>query len=115
MTSKEDRRFVVLPGGQLHGQIKVPGDKSISHRAIMFGALAEGETTIRGFLHGEDTLATLRAFQQMGVSIENGKPELILEHPEIQTGEPARSEYNNDPYKIYITNHEIQHFKEGKF
>lgn len=71
MTSKEDRRFVVLPGGQLHGQIKVPGDKSISHRAIMLGALAEGETIIQGFLHGEDTLATLRAFQQMGVSIEN--------------------------------------------
>jgi len=49
----------------------VPGDKSISHRALMLGAIAEGETTITGFLQGEDTLATAKVFQQMGVEIEN--------------------------------------------
>ena len=72
MTSKQQVRFSVLPGGALVGTIKVPGDKSISHRAIMLGALADGETTVQGFLQGEDTLATLHAFQQMGVKIEQG-------------------------------------------
>ncbi|MCC6134217.1 MAG: 3-phosphoshikimate 1-carboxyvinyltransferase [Candidatus Contendobacter sp.] len=61
--------FLVAPGGALHGQWRVPGDKSISHRAIMFGALAEGITTITGFLDGEDCLATINAFRAMGVVI----------------------------------------------
>jgi 3-phosphoshikimate 1-carboxyvinyltransferase len=58
------------------GDIRVPGDKSISHRSIMFGALAEGTTHISGFLEGQDALATLNAFRAMGVDIEgpsNGK------------------------------------------
>ena len=54
----------------LNGSIKVPGDKSISHRSIMLGSIANGVTNISGFLEGEDSLATLRAFQQMGVQIE---------------------------------------------
>jgi len=54
----------------LSGELRVPGDKSVSHRAVMFAALAEGRTRIRGFLEGEDTLATARAFTQMGVRIE---------------------------------------------
>lgn len=62
--------FTVEPGGALHGRLRVPGDKSISHRAIMLGALAKGTTTISGFLEGEDCLATLRAFRAMGVRIE---------------------------------------------
>jgi len=60
----------------LKGSIRVPGDKSISHRSIMFGSLAEGTSHISGFLEGEDSLNTLRAFQAMGVDIEgpsNGK------------------------------------------
>ena len=63
--------FEVSPGGRLSGRIQVPGDKSISHRAIMLGALAEGATEVDGFLEGEDTLATLAAFQAMGVGIEH--------------------------------------------
>ncbi len=63
-------RFHVRPGGRLTGCIRVPGDKSISHRSIMLGALAEGMTPISGFLEGEDSLATLEAFRQMGVRIE---------------------------------------------
>jgi len=63
--------FKVKPGGVISGRITVPGDKSISHRALMLGAIAEGETTIKGFLQGEDTLATANVFQQMGVEIEN--------------------------------------------
>lgn len=62
--------FVVNPGGNLQGVLRVPGDKSISHRAIMLGAIAEGLTRVNGFLEGEDTLATLAAFKALGVSIE---------------------------------------------
>ena len=63
-------RFIVQPGGSLSGNLRVPGDKSISHRSIMLGALAEGVTEIDGFLEGEDALATLHAFRDMGVVIE---------------------------------------------
>ena len=54
----------------LKGQFRVPGDKSISHRAIMLGSLAEGVTQVSGFLEAEDALATLKTFQLMGVDIE---------------------------------------------
>ncbi|MEP5232738.1 MAG: bifunctional prephenate dehydrogenase/3-phosphoshikimate 1-carboxyvinyltransferase [Alloalcanivorax sp.] len=62
--------FVVTPGGQLQGRLRVPGDKSMSHRSIMLGSLAEGVTQVEGFLEGEDALATLQAFRDMGVVIE---------------------------------------------
>jgi 3-phosphoshikimate 1-carboxyvinyltransferase len=70
MTDKNTTRFRVAPGGNLAGRLRVPGDKSISHRSIMLGSLAEGVTEITGFLEGEDSLATLAAFQSMGVVIE---------------------------------------------
>lgn len=54
----------------LVGEIEVPGDKSISHRAVMLGSIAEGDTTITGFLEGEDNLSTIEAFQSMGVAFE---------------------------------------------
>ncbi len=63
-------RYRVSPGGGVTGRIRVPGDKSISHRAIMLGALAEGVTEVKGFLEGEDSLATLQAFREMGVAVE---------------------------------------------
>lgn len=69
-------QFIIQPGGSLSGSVRVPGDKSISHRSIMFGSLAEGETRVSGFLEGEDSLNTLRAFRAMGVEIdgpENGQ------------------------------------------
>jgi 3-phosphoshikimate 1-carboxyvinyltransferase len=62
--------FTVQPGGTLTGRVRVPGDKSISHRSIMLGAIAEGVTEIEGFLEGEDSLATLKAFRAMGVQID---------------------------------------------
>lgn len=65
-----DLTFTIEPGGALRGRLRVPGDKSISHRAIMLGALAEGTTAVTGFLEGEDCLATLRAFRAMGVRID---------------------------------------------
>ena len=63
-------KFHVEPGGSLQGTLRVPGDKSISHRSIMLGALAEGTTRVSGFLEGEDALATVAAFRAMGVAIE---------------------------------------------
>lgn len=62
------RRF--LPAGPLKGRIRVPGDKSISHRSIMLGALAVGETRVTGLLEGEDVLATAAAMRAMGASVE---------------------------------------------
>lgn len=62
--------FSVKAGGELAGRVRVPGDKSISHRSVMLGALADGVTEISGFLDGEDCLCTMKAFQAMGVRIE---------------------------------------------
>lgn len=69
----------IQPIKKIKGTIKVPGDKSISHRAIILGAIAEGETKIKGFLRGEDCLNTIKIFKQMGVSIEeNSQGEVLI-------------------------------------
>lgn len=68
--------FKINPGGFLKGEARVPGDKSISHRSVILGSLAEGVTHVKGFLEAEDALATLQAFRDMGVKIdgpENGE------------------------------------------
>ena len=62
--------FRVQPGGTLKGEARVPGDKSVSHRSIMLGSLAEGTTHVTGFLDAEDCLSTMKSFQAMGVLIE---------------------------------------------
>jgi len=62
----------------LNGSINVPGDKSISHRSIILGSIANGVTNVSGFLDGEDSLATLRAFQQMGVQIERTSSNITI-------------------------------------
>ncbi|MFS8137808.1 MAG: 3-phosphoshikimate 1-carboxyvinyltransferase [Thermomonas sp.] len=62
--------WIAGPGRALRGDVSVPGDKSVSHRAIMLGAIAEGMTRIEGFLEGEDTRATAAIFRQLGVRIE---------------------------------------------
>ncbi|MFQ6023895.1 MAG: 3-phosphoshikimate 1-carboxyvinyltransferase, partial [Acidiferrobacterales bacterium] len=61
--------YVIQPGGRLRGRVRVPGDKSISHRAVILGSLADGPTRVQGLLEGEDVLATLVAFRDMGVGI----------------------------------------------
>ncbi len=74
MTTKSVK-FVLEPGGVVSGDVRVPGDKSISHRSIIFGAIAEGVTQVSGFLEGEDALNTVAAFRELGVTIigpENG-------------------------------------------
>lgn len=80
MSSEHKCFYLVQPGGRLQGQIRVPGDKSISHRSIMLGSLAEGITEITGFLEGEDALATLASFRAMGVQIDGPKEGKVTVH-----------------------------------
>ena len=63
--------ITIQPAASVRGEITVPGDKSISHRSIMLGAIANGVTTVRGFLRGEDNLSTMHAFRAMGVNIND--------------------------------------------
>jgi 3-phosphoshikimate 1-carboxyvinyltransferase len=71
--------YVVAPSPAIAGHLRVPGDKSISHRALMFGALASGATRVTGFLEGEDCLSTLQAIARLGVTVERPGPnELVV-------------------------------------
>ncbi len=70
MTVNKTIDYIVQPGGALAGRIRVPGDKSISHRSVMLGSLAQGTTHVTGLLEGEDVLSTLGAFRAMGVQAE---------------------------------------------
>ncbi|MBL7480128.1 3-phosphoshikimate 1-carboxyvinyltransferase [Legionella bononiensis] len=72
--------FVSQPVNSINGEMSVPGDKSISHRSIIFGAIAEGVTTVHGFLDGEDCMATVKAFKSMGVSIEGPHKQQVIIH-----------------------------------
>lgn len=69
--------MIIDKSSALRGEIRIPGDKSISHRAVMFGSLAEGTTEVTNFLQGADCLSTISCFRQMGISIDN-TPERIL-------------------------------------
>lgn len=69
-TSAMSASYIITPSHTVSGTITIPGDKSISHRSIMLGSLATGITRVTGFLEGEDALATLQAFRDMGVTIE---------------------------------------------
>lgn len=70
--------FISKPVVSIKGEITVPGDKSISHRSIIFGSIAKGTTVINGFLDGDDCLATLKAFQAMGVTIEGPDEQQVV-------------------------------------
>ncbi|MGA2024206.1 MAG: 3-phosphoshikimate 1-carboxyvinyltransferase [Steroidobacteraceae bacterium] len=70
MTALLPRRYVVQPARAVSGELRVPGDKSISHRALMLGGIAEGPTEVSGFLASEDCLSTLAALRALGVEIE---------------------------------------------
>jgi len=72
--------FNVAPGGTLQGNVQVPGDKSMSHRSIMFGGIANGTTEVSGFLEGEDCLRTLGAFEAMGVRVERSASGQVAIH-----------------------------------
>ena len=73
-------KYLAGPGGVAQGELTVPGDKSISHRSLMLGGIAQGVTDITGFLAGEDCLATLRALQALGVRIERPEDQHVIVH-----------------------------------
>jgi 3-phosphoshikimate 1-carboxyvinyltransferase len=83
--------LVVKPSRGLKGSLVLPGDKSISHRAVLFAAIAENDTVITGFLNGEDTLNTARAVQMLGVSVEGLGTDRLVVHGKGLDGlsEPA--------------------------
>src|SRR6478735_7075531 len=70
--------YVVAPSNTVAGSLTVPGDKSISHRAVMFGALATGRTHVSGFLEGEDCLSTMRAVEKLGATVARKGPGEML-------------------------------------
>jgi 3-phosphoshikimate 1-carboxyvinyltransferase len=71
---------MVRPARSVHGELRVPGDKSISHRALMLGAIASGQTAISGFLASEDCLATLAALSALGVRVQRPAPTEVRVH-----------------------------------
>src|SRR5450631_488527 len=74
------RRYVMRPARSVQGELRVPGDKSISHRSLMLGGIAEGQTSINGFLASEDCLATLAALRALGVFIERPQESAVRVH-----------------------------------
>jgi 3-phosphoshikimate 1-carboxyvinyltransferase len=75
---KETLSYSVMPSGPINGEVTIPADKSISHRAAILGALAEGTTVVKNFLQAEDTLATLRAIMQLGIKVDVFGQETII-------------------------------------
>lgn len=72
--------YVVQPVPGVAGAVRVPGDKSISHRALMLGGIAEGITEVRGFLESEDCLATMQAMRALGVVVERSGAQEVRVH-----------------------------------
>ena len=82
----------VEPAGALVGHIAVPGDKSISHRALLIGALTDGETRVRGFGRSADTLSTLEAVRALGVQVdEPAEDELVVHGAGLRGLRPAEA------------------------
>ena len=98
----------------LNGSIKVPGDKSISHRSIMLGSIANGVTNVSGFLEGEDSLATLKAFQQMGVQIERAGSNIAIrgvgKHGLKSPSEPLDLGNSGTSIRLMLGLHSAQRF-----
>ncbi len=70
--------YLAQPVERVGGTVTIPGDKSVSHRALLLGAVAEGPTTISGILRSEDCLATLAALRAMGVTVDDDGPQLTV-------------------------------------
>ena len=88
MRSPERSCLIVQPARGLRGSARVPGDKSISHRAVMLASLARGESEVRGWLTAGDTEATLRSVQALGVPVERPAPDLLRIHGRAPCGRP---------------------------
>ena len=86
----------INPTTNLKGKIHIPGDKSISHRSVMFGSIALGTTEITHFLNGADCLSTIDCFRKLGVDIEQ-RPDCILVHGKGLHGLSAPAEWPSGP------------------
>ena len=73
-------RYIARPARSVQGELRVPGDKSISHRSLMLGAIAQGATSVNGFLASEDCLATLAALGALGVTVERSAETRVRVH-----------------------------------
>src|SRR3990170_8084131 len=76
----KNKPLTIFPAKSLRGSLSVPGDKSVSHRSVMLGSIADGVTEVGGFLEGEDNLATVEAFKKMGVAIKKKSNGNIVIH-----------------------------------
>lgn len=83
--------MLIKPAGSLKGEIHIPGDKSISHRSVMFGALADGLTEVTHFLQGADCLSTISCFQKLGIAIENTKDRILIHGKGLHGLRPSAS------------------------
>ncbi len=83
--------MLLQPAHSLKGTIQIPGDKSISHRSVMFGALAEGLTEVTHFLQGADCLSTIACFQKLGIEIENTDKRILIHGRGLHGFHPADS------------------------
>src|SRR5688572_31712861 len=72
--------YLVHPATTVGGTVRVPGDKSVSHRSLMLGSIADGVTEVRGFLESEDCLSTMKAMRALGVRIEQTGPQSVRVH-----------------------------------
>lgn len=88
---EEELIYELQPGGSVGGQLNLPGDKSVSHRALILGAIAEGVTRVQGFLESEDSLCTLAALREMGVTVVG--PDSL---------EPLKSPEHDKPNELII-------------
>src|SRR5579859_5917010 len=99
------KKLVVEPALSLRGTLEIPGDKSISHRAIMMGSLAHGTTTVEHFLPSDDCLSTIQIFREMGVQIEQkGDRAVIHEKGSTPSNLPRKSsmpEIPEQPPELY--------------
>lgn len=91
MSAAASRRYLAQPARRVQGELRVPGDKSISHRALMLGGIADGCTEIEGFLDSEDCLATLTALRALGVRIERPAERQVRVHGTGRDGLSAAS------------------------
>ena len=81
--------MVIQKHGPLRGELAVPGDKSISHRSVMFGALSEGITEAENFLTGADCLSTISCFRQMGILVEQNGTSVVVHGKGLHRTHPA--------------------------
>ena len=97
-------QFKIQKGDGLKGEITIPGDKSMSHRAIMLASLADGKSEISGFLEGEDCLATIEVFQRMGVGISRQKGKIMVEGKGLEglEGTPSPFDFRNSGTSIRL-------------